>query len=82
MSAFASGRTTALIVNSGHSQTTAVPVEEGFANPYAIQKMEIAGNLQTNYMQRLLADYAAESFSSTAEFEIVKKIKETVCYVA
>ena len=82
MTAYASGRTTALILNSGHSQTTAVSVFEGYAIPHAIEKMEIGGNLQTSYMQRLLVDYAAESFSSTAELEIVKKMKESVCYVA
>merc|ERR1712151_547921 len=44
--------------------------------------MEIAGRVMTEYLQKLLLESIAESFTSSSELEIVKDIKEKVCYVA
>merc|ERR1719326_1929139 len=82
MSLYAAGRTTGLVVDSGDGVSHTVPVFEGFSVPHAVEKMEIAGRVLTNYLQKLLIESIAESFTSAAELEIVKDIKQQHCFVA
>ena len=81
MSLYAYGRTTGLVVDSGYDFTHTVPVIENSTISSASNKMEIAGNLLTHYLQKLLSkiDY---SFTSLSELEINRDIKEQMCYVA
>lgn len=81
MSLYAAGRTTGLVVDAGDGVSHTIPVYEGYCIPSAIEKMEIAGRVLTNWMQKLLLE-SGESFTSSAELEIVKDIKEKTCYVA
>jgi len=81
MSLYSAGRTTGLVVDAGDGVSHTVPVFEGFSLPHAVEKMEIAGRVLTNYMQRLLIG-VGESFTSAAEIQIVRDIKEKHAYVA
>ena len=51
MTLYAAGRTTGLVVDAGCGVTHTVPVFEGFTISFAIEKMEIAGHVLTNYLQ-------------------------------
>jgi actin len=76
MSLYAAGRTTGLVVDSGDGVSHTVPVFEGFSVPHAVEKMEIAGRVLTQYLQKLLIESVAASFTSSSEMEIVKDVKE------
>eukprot|EP00467_Chlorarachnion_reptans_P020577 CAMPEP_0114532930 /NCGR_PEP_ID=MMETSP0109-20121206/26952_1 /TAXON_ID=29199 /ORGANISM="Chlorarachnion reptans, Strain CCCM449" /LENGTH=169 /DNA_ID=CAMNT_0001716075 /DNA_START=529 /DNA_END=1038 /DNA_ORIENTATION=- len=78
---YASGRTTGLVLDSGEGVTHAVPVFEGFALPHAMQRIDVAGRDVTEYLQRLLRK-AGYSFHTTAELEVVRNIKEKVCFTS
>jgi actin-related protein len=81
MSLYAAGRTTGLVCNSGDDVSHTTPVFEGFLIPHAVKKMDIAGRVLTDYMQKLLQE-SGKSFTSCDEMEIVRDIKETLCFVA
>ena len=44
LSLYASGKTTGVVVDSGYSLTSTVPIYEGFALSHAIQKINMAGS--------------------------------------
>ena len=82
MSLYSAGRTTGLVVDSGDGVTHTVPVFEGYSIPHAVEKMEIAGRVLTEFLAKLLLENNAESFTSPSELQTVKEIKEKLCYVS
>jgi centractin len=80
LSLYASGRTTGVVLDSGDGVTNAVPVYEGFVLPHAVTRIDVAGRDVTEYLQLLLRK-AGHNFHTSAEFEIVRDIKEKNCFV-
>ena len=78
---YATGRTTGVVLDSGDGVTHAVPIYEGFALPHSIMRIDIAGRDVSRYL-RLLLKREGVNLHTTAEFEIVKTIKEKACYLA
>eukprot|EP01083_Nonionella_stella_P022944 63414_1 len=83
LSLYASGRTTGVVVKSGHSVTCIVPIHEGYPLRDKFKTMNIAGNYITDYMEYLLAKKGySNSFRTSAEKEILRDIKEKLLFVA
>ena len=81
LSLYSTGRTTGVVLDSGDGVTHSVPIYEGFALPHSVMRNDIAGREVTKYLKLLLRKEGF-NFNTTAEFEIVKSIKERACYLS
>jgi centractin len=79
LSLFATNDRSGVVLESGEGITQCCVVYEGYAIPHSYMRFDYGGRQVTEHLQTLLKR-VGYSFNSTAEFEIVKKIKETLCY--
>ncbi|EUB58199.1 Actin, cytoplasmic [Echinococcus granulosus] len=81
MSLYSSGKTTGAVLDIGDGATHIVPIFEGHGLNHLILRLNFAGRDITDYLNKLLLK-RGYSMVSSAELEVVRDIKEHLCYVA
>lgn len=80
LSLFSVGRTNGLVLDSGEI-THVVPIYDGSILSHDVQRLDIGGGDITCYLMKLLTE-SGYSFTTTAEREIARNIKEKYSYIS
>ena len=81
MTLYCEGGETGVILDSGDGVTHVIPIAKNYVLQHQIKRLDIAGRHITNYLTRLM-QIKGYAFNSTADFEIVRELKEKYCFVS
>ena len=78
---FCEGLESGIILDSGDGVTHCIPIAFGNLLHHQIKRLDIAGRHITDYLIKLL-QIKGYAFNSTADFELVREMKEKYCFVS
>jgi len=81
LSIYSCGLTTGICIDAGYGASHTVPVYEGYALPYAIKKLDIAGRGLTEYLANILRERGYHFRISEYE-RCLNSMKEKLAYCA
>ena len=81
MTLYCEGAETGVVLDSGDGVTHVIPIAQNYLLQHQIKRLDIAGRHITNYLTRLM-QIKGYAFNSTADFEIVRELKEKYCFVS
>ncbi|XP_042863814.1 actin, clone 302-like isoform X2 [Penaeus japonicus] len=81
LNTYYASRSAAVVVDCGDGVTHIMPLQNGYTIPQAIQRLDLAGRDLTHHLMKLLSE-RGYAFVTAAEREIVRDIKEKLCYMA
>ncbi|XP_071810240.1 actin-2-like [Asterias amurensis] len=81
LSLYASGRKTGIVFESGGGVSEIVPINDGKTLLNAVQTFDVNGRDLSFFLMKLLQENSMPSCSN-AELQLVREIKETICYTA
>lgn len=78
---YACGRGRGIVLDVGDSQTSVVGLYEGHSLPYGVERVDFGGRDLTNCLASFLMD-RGYSFTTTAQRELIREVKEKHCEVS
>lgn len=78
---YCEGLQTGIVLDSGDGVSHVIPIALDFLLQHSIKRLDIAGRHITNYLIRLL-QIKGYAFNSTADFEVIREVKEKHCFVS
>lgn len=81
LSLYASGLQSGVVLETGDGISQVCVAYEGFSIPHSEIRLDFGGRNVTEYLQTKLRKNGY-NFNTTAEFEVVKKIKEAMCFIS
>jgi actin-related protein len=78
---YATGRITGVCIDCGDGLSRAVAMFEGYLIPHSALELDVGGSDLNFFLNKMLTGQGW-SFTRSAELEIVRELKEKLCYVA
>ena len=82
LSLYSTGRSTGLVVESGHQVSRAIPIHRWHPLSTCAAQLCIAGDELNGYILKLLKEKGYPSFACGVNREVLTDIKEKLCYVS
>ncbi|XP_020667447.1 actin-like protein 7A [Pogona vitticeps] len=80
LSMYSYGKTSGLVVESGHGVSYVVPIYEGYTMPSITERVDYAGSDVTQYLMKLLNE--SKNILTEKHWSILNDIKENYCFVS